>query len=459
MWLFALARPAGARRLPSLLAPALVMCAALAAPAHADEACTLKKTIKVRIGGAFQTIAAGTAITVKARRSDWTEVTTPSGDGKAATVPLEAACTLSPRPPDGEPPLAPITPEKPTKPPKAEKPPKPPKAEKPPPKPPEPKPPKPEKPKAEKPTKPEKPTTTTTTTTPPARVGLDAVPPPPAPESPTSTAPPATSGSTTPETTTTTASTTPEPTTPVRHDMTRGARLWLGGLDNPTRGRALTVVNLALRDEAQKHTGVSVVDGAAPAGCVDDACVAAALAAAGVDVALNVRVVDDGAAVLVRRVDRGGFVTVARQPVVAGDDRTLLAAVGPAVDSVLADAPVAAGQTSGASAFRYAQLDPPPVAPWVPLSVGGAAVVAGAVALGATGVNVAAFNAGAELIAAGTSAAPADGAAIAAERATVQTTFPIAVGAAAVAVVLGGTAGVLATFTDWAGAHDLESAE
>jgi hypothetical protein len=282
-------------------------------------------------------------------------------------------------------------------------------------------------------------------------VGLDAVPPPPAPETSTTTTPTTTA-------TTTAATTTTAPATPVRHDLSRGARVWLGGLDNPTKGRALTVVNLALRDEVQKHSGVSVVDGAAPASCVDDACVAAALVAAGVDVAVDARVVDNGAAVLVRRVDRGGFVTVARQPVVAGDDRTLLAAVGPAIDSVLADAPLASAQASGPSAFRYQQLDPPPVAPWVPLSVGGAAVVAGAVALGATGVNVAAFNAGAELIAAGTSAAPADGAAIAAERATVQTTFPIAVGAAAVAVVLGGTAGVLATFTDWAGAHDLESA-
>lgn len=78
-----------------------VLLVGAAAPARADEnvTCTLKKSIKVRVGTAFVTLDAGTKVEVKVRRADWSSIVVPQGAASTATKTLEASCAgLPPRP-------------------------------------------------------------------------------------------------------------------------------------------------------------------------------------------------------------------------------------------------------------------------------------------------------------------------------------------------------------------------
>jgi hypothetical protein len=64
-------------------------------PALADgEACTLKKGLKVSIGGKWETLPAGDAVTVTAHAPQWSTIDTKKGPAKASSTLLEAACGL-----------------------------------------------------------------------------------------------------------------------------------------------------------------------------------------------------------------------------------------------------------------------------------------------------------------------------------------------------------------------------
>ena len=65
-------------------------------PALADgEACTLKKGLKVSIGGKWETLPAGEALTVTTHAAQWSTIDTKKGPAKASTTLLEAACGLA----------------------------------------------------------------------------------------------------------------------------------------------------------------------------------------------------------------------------------------------------------------------------------------------------------------------------------------------------------------------------
>ncbi|MDP2342620.1 MAG: PEGA domain-containing protein [Deltaproteobacteria bacterium] len=68
----------------------------LSVPALADgEACTLKKALKVSIGGKWETLAAGDPITITTRAPQWSTVDTKKGPAKASSSLLETACGLA----------------------------------------------------------------------------------------------------------------------------------------------------------------------------------------------------------------------------------------------------------------------------------------------------------------------------------------------------------------------------
>jgi hypothetical protein len=416
----------------------LVACALIgpgARIAHADEGvvCTLRKPMKVKMSSGFQSVDAGTAITVKVRRADWSTVVVNGADVVASTKVLEGTCApLPPRPPE---PAAPAEVVRPKKAP-AKKPavavavavPEPPPPEV---------------------TPPPAPTAPVVTAAP------EVSPVPPAPTPPAPTAP----------TTTTTTTVTADPPRRVVRVAVRGL------LASSEDERLASVTTDAIVAELRKLTRLSVIgmdevrallDLEAEkqlVGCSDESCMAEIVEALGADVLIvgQVQKIGDGRVFGLKRLD-------ARHPEAAtqvnqqldAEDAAVLAMVGPAIEQLFPEHPVKVGETRGVAPTLHLRLSPPPVPVWATVSVAAGGLVALAASGGAVAVNQVLRADAVALAKSSTLEDPVSGRDLVEREGAVGAAFVTAVAAGVSGAVVVAVAGVMALFTDWDGYADLD---
>lgn len=456
--------PAVARAL-SLLTLVTALSLPLSSPAaRADEdvTCTLQRAIKVKVSGSFVTVDAGARVKVKVRKSDWSTVQTPIGDGITATKVLEQQCKpLPPRPAE------PVGDDTPAKPPRVvkEKPVKPVKE-------------KPVKVVKEKPVKPvkekvvkgKKPTSTTGTAVVVSEVPLVDKPVVDAQPVVAVVEPvvvpvvvPVVEPAVVAEPVVAEQATVVEP---AAVDNGNGAisvavhTLEVGGADR----RLGVLTTAAVRIELAKRLGVNVIDlvhdvegRLGPEGlarlavCPDDACVANIAAAVGADdvVVGSLRSESAGHSLELRRLQVLPLTTSATFVGSAVDDESTLRLASSAVDTLYAGRPRRDGTEPGPSTQLIARLTPPPVPPIATLAVAGVAVVGLGVTVAAVAVNQINVGQGREIASSSSLASPASGAELVALDQTVATSFAVFAGAGIATVVLGAGAVMMALFTDW----------
>ena len=202
-------------------------------------------------------------------------------------------------------------------------------------------------------------------------------------QAPTTTEAPTTNS----PTTNSPSSTTPNSTTPKKALLQVGVRRF-----HSENTRVARVVTDAFVDELRKLQGVSVValddveallDHEAQkqlAGCSQESCLSEIAEALGVDALVtgSLTVVDDSVAVDLRRLHPGEGRAVAAftERFVAAGGEESLAAVGPAVQRLFPELPLQAGQQRGVDKKVGLLLQPPPLDPWMTLTVGGIGVAA-----------------------------------------------------------------------------------
>ena len=156
------------------------------------------------------------------------------------------------------------------------------------------------------------------------------------------------------------------------------------------------VVSSSLLEEMRKLDGVSVVGmneirdmlsleaTKQLAGCSEaaDSCLAELAGAIGVDELVSGKLtkVDDGTAILLRRIDqkhsavKGTF----SERLKASSGQEFLATIGPAVAQLYASYPLRAGATRGVAKEVARRLDPPPLPKWLDITLGGVTVATAA---------------------------------------------------------------------------------
>lgn len=193
-------------------------------------------------------------------------------------------------------------------------------------------------------------------------------------------------------------------------------------------------------------------------GCSEDeSCLADIAGSLGVDelVTGNIARVGDEHVIGLRRIDQknAGVLGNVSKRLVATNGEELLAALGPVIAELYADRPLKKGATRGVPAEVALSLNPPPLDPWVSSTLFVGAGVVAAVAVGALGAYLlATFVHTSMLTEAETS--PQVWSTISGVRTVANVSAVSAWLLVGTGVVLGGSGGVLALFTDWRGTRD-----
>jgi hypothetical protein len=201
-------------------------------------------------------------------------------------------------------------------------------------------------------------------------------------------------------------------------------------------------------------------------GCDDDqSCLAEIADALGADVLVigSLAVVGEQTIFSMRRIDQRSaeLAGTFTQRLTPADGEEFLAVVGPGVEKLFADVELKDGVTRGVSDEVLAVLNPPPLPPWSTVTTGSVAL--GLVVVGglATAVNAFGFVLYDDVVkgATGSGAQPATLEELEGWATLTNASLFASIGLYGLGVAAGITAGVMAPFTDWAGASEWEGQE